>query len=771
MFAGYVYEGSRRKATPEPRSTLSRARSGAGRLTVLLLLIAGQTLAEGPEDDAGNLREFEFVCEFQLSMSRGRLHGRMASEGSRRRITIYWTEPDVLREGSPFIHYVDLICTPASVAYWIHPGTQRGTISLSAAEGEPLLPRDKSVDSIVRAALALVSRIGTQDSDADPSLDVGRFFRDGRNRAAYVHKVPHHEADGKDPPSPADADAESLNSRPSGREYVKERQQDGVTVWQIKKVLPSVLVASVTIKPAMTVQTADRNRLFDPDTLGQSALTPEAYRTYWSFDAALSELTGAADKPTPSRTLCAKFDSCLNDSNAPLEVRRGMYRLWFKAALMTADVNCVRTCMRRAVAGVCENTRFGGYLGLLELARCSGEIQSQFPEEAQQWLRPLVAEGVRRAGSNMEYCFARLMPLIGMNQWFVFGEFFLDEIRNQGLLEDSVLRDMTVRLKATELARGWRAGDPCEPSPRVREYLTRIDDEPPRGSIDMETLRHVLEGGLATACDGDDPQARQRVIDEVVRSLRLIVGGGPFQGDADKLTKAIERFAQRFREVFGSAESIGPVLATFLGLSFCDLSTTEDHDALLAQLARQSGQLQAQVNAALGERGLGSLLTAQDVADVFRRYEQSFAEYVNDPLWPAHRFPLTAGEESVLTGKMTLFLVRQKPLFDDVADKFQYGGPSEELKNALTRAVSSVARQFVAETSGIRRPPYPGVSYQHQDRQGFTVRIEGPFYEEGKRPKERFKAMKYFHLGRRLEDVVLRERELMSKIEAQEVNR
>ncbi len=59
-----------------------------------------------------------------------------------------------------------------------------------------------------------------------------------------------------------------------------------------------------------------------------------------------------------------------------------MYRLWFKAAVMAGDVGCVRTCMERAVAGTRETTRFGSYFGFLELARCSGEIQSQFPAGA-----------------------------------------------------------------------------------------------------------------------------------------------------------------------------------------------------------------------------------------------------------------------------------------------------------------------------------------------------------------------------------------------------
>jgi hypothetical protein len=41
--------------------------------------------------------------------------------------------------------------------------------------------------------------------------------------------------------------------------------------------------------------------------------------------------------------------------------------------------------------------------------------------------------------------------------------------------------------------------------------------------------------------------------------------------------------------------------------------------------------------------------------------------------------------------------------------------------------------------------------------------IKGPLYIEGERPKEKFKAMKYFHLGHRLEEIVKRERELAIK--------
>jgi len=41
--------------------------------------------------------------------------------------------------------------------------------------------------------------------------------------------------------------------------------------------------------------------------------------------------------------------------------------------------------------------------------------------------------------------------------------------------------------------------------------------------------------------------------------------------------------------------------------------------------------------------------------------------------------------------------------------------------------------------------------------------IRGQLYREGDRPKEKFKAMKYFHLGYRLDEIVKQERELAVK--------
>jgi hypothetical protein len=102
-------------------------------------------------------------------------------------------------------------------------------------------------------------------------------------------------------------------------------------------------------------------------------------------------------------------------------------------------------------------------------------------------------------------------------------------------------------------------------------------------------------------------------------------------------------------------------------------------------------------------------------------------------------------------------------LFDEMSLKVKYGGSSAELKQKTLYEVSCAAQQLLPETAFLRIPQYPGVSCQYRARYGFTAVIRGPLYEDGNGAKEKFKAMKYFHLGHRLEEIVKRERESLAR--------
>jgi len=162
----------------------------------------------------------------------------------------------------------------------------------------------------------------------------------------------------------------------------------------------------------------------------------------------------------------------------------------------------------------------------------------------------------------------------------------------------------------------------------------------------------------------------------------------------------------------------------------------------------------------LAERGLSEVVSPTDVERLFTRYTDRFRQYIDDPLWPPFKFPLTANEQTKLRNKLKLGFDQLNSTFEEIALKVKYGGVSDELKTKTRYEIAGAIQQLLPQTAFLRNPPYPGVSCRFRGRYGFAAVIEGPLYVEGQRPREKFKAMKYFHLGHRLEEVVIREREL-----------
>ena len=769
-----------RRSSKRP-STIALSRllgvlGGVGRVTVLFLVIASSRPVHGDftqlgQDECANksgVRAFEFTSAFYTPMAPGRLDGLVVSDGSRVRIGIYWIEPYIFRESELFLRYADFIFSGEDIHYWIHGLSQAGRFHVSGQSRDPLLPRDASVESAIRSALAILCRIRSQDRRDGPSLEVAKFFQESRARPEYRYEVFPDEPDSNGPSNGVDADAQALNALPYGREYSKEKRSDGTVVWRVRKAANGQPVISVTIKPLRGAEENNCPSAFDTDTLGQWSLIPEAHRDYWLFDRAYSELSGSPDASFASREFHDKLESYLDDNDGPPQVRRALDRLCFKTALMTDDVDSVRRSTQRAVTRLCAHDSLRKYQGLLELGSMAGQIDKRYGQSAEEWLRPLVGRMVKYAASDIVGCLDRLMPAIDRNNWFLYGRLLLEEVRQQELMKGDALNVIAARLEASYRARNREPPDPCESLPSVKQYLADLDAEPPKGTIDMNDLHQILEKGLAKHYTDAESEAKRAIVKNVMHSIRLIVGEGPFRANEAQLTASIERFSELYLTVNKIKEPVDTVLATFLALSFCDSSPPEDHDLLSSQFHKCCLALQSQVNTMLCERGLGELVPPEDVERAFGRYEEIFRGYVDDPLWPLFKFPLTCNEEARLTNKLKLHLVQLTPLLDEISLHFRYGGGVPQLRDKAINEISRAAQQLLPEAASLRGPPWPGVSCQYRGGYGFTAVIEGPLYQEGDRPREKFKAMKYFHLGHRLEEIVKRERELASPMRKQE---
>lgn len=498
---------------------------------------------------------------------------------------------------------------------------------------------------------------------------------------------------------------------------------------------------------------------FDTRSLGQWTLIPTIYQAYWSFDNRYAELKGSASPGLSGRKLHDEIESCMDSHNMPAHVHRALDQLRFKAALLAEDTHRICKSTQAAVAGLCLDNSLDPYQGLLELARITGAIEKQYPALTEELLRPLIRKMVKHTENEIPVCLDRLMKTVCLNNWLTYGRLLLEEIHDQGLVDEDALDNLTTQLETRRLARMQEFPVLGELTGTTKQYLAQLDATPPRGTLDINDIRHILKTGLQEHYTGTRSETGCQVTEDVIQSIRLIVGEGPFQGNKGKLADSIERFLKLYIVTEKIKVPMDSMLATLLALSFCDISTSQDHDRLCRQIHELSVKAQSQINTMLHDRGLGTLITQKDVNDIFLSCEQKLRPYVDDPLWPALKFPLSRNEEIVLANKLKLRCVRLEALFEETSLMVRYGGLSQELKQKTMAMIAQVALAIMPEAAFLRRPPFPGITCQYRINHGFTAVMEDQFYKD--RPKERFRAMRYFHIGNYLMETVEREKRLM----------
>jgi hypothetical protein len=688
-----------------------------------------------------------------LPIGRSRLHGRMASDGSRHRLAIYWIEPTPLREGTHFLRYGDFLFASDLVQYRIDGAPQTQSVSRYGDPDAPLLPQDASATAVAQCALAILARIEHPAGHAHPPLEIGRFFATSRGRDAHTLEILPDETDDRRPIAVASSDVDRLNTLPGGRRYAKTSQDNGLVIWRAVKAIDDRPLFAVTITPLAYARQAGRQEAFDPNTLGRWSLVPDAYHIYWSLACRYATLDDSADARDLAAALCNDMEGYL-DMATPIDVRRALDRLRLKTALRAEDLDRLQQATQAALEGLRRDDKTSPYILLLELAPIASEIRKQYPHQADAWLRPLVALPIRRAGEDVAPHLRRLVSPIVNNKWFAYGDLVMSEARRQACAPVNVIDALAEKLDTSQIA---AVPLPSDPTPGAKRYLAQLDADPPAGVLTLSDVRHILDQGLAHQYA--DETAKCAIVERTVKLIRPCVGDGPFRGDAEALTESVKRFSNIYLDVRKIAAPIDATLATLLALSFCDMSTPEDHHTLGNQYRDLAADLSSQLTALLNQYELTALIGPGDLTKTFAEQEGIFQGYVEDPLWPTFKFPLTANEQTRLAHKLKLRLERIEPLLDEMSDKVRYGGVSERLKKRTIFEIARVAENLMVEMAFLRRPSYPGVSTQYRGRHGFTAVIDDQVYEPRERAKQRFRVMKYFHMGHRLDETVRKERE------------
>ena len=737
----------------------------AGRVAVLLVILgASGGIHRLGANDVDPLA-FDFTADVFTPMGRSHFRGLMATDGSRHRIALYWAEPGRVRDDAEsLITCCDILFSEESAYYWVHSSAETGVLRRSGSAKGPLVPQEADVQSVLCCVLRTVDSPRSLSKQNATPLHLHEFLRNSRLHPEYTYGYRPEEGDDTDLFRDSVTDRQVLNALPLGREYVKGLSDDGTLQWRLSKALDHKPVIRVRIGDRIKPEEALGSKPFDANSLGQWQLVPEPYRVYWSFRTRYSELRDSTQPSTQAIDVCHRVKGYLDTKPMPDPVRRALERLWFDMALVTGDFVHTRESLQATVTGLCQDDTVSNDRVLLEFGTMAEALQSHWPKQSQALLKTCVERIVELEGQSLVESFSRHIKTFNRHQWFSYGDLLLEALRQQPSINASGVKALAANYAAARLSREKQAFDASQACASVRQYLLRLDDDPPPGGLTLDDLRHVLKQGLARHHKAGDAKTPSERTENVVRSIRLIVGEGPFRANRAELFQSLERFSSVYFDIARNKGPIDMTLATFLALSFCDISTARDHDALCAQIARLSTRFQARLNTSLHAHGVHSLVGPEDVKGLFHQYyEQAFRGYVADPLCPAFKFPLTANEEVRLINELIQKFDRLKPFLEEVSLKVKYGGLSEKLKRRAISGISPAVQNVLPSMAFLRRPSYPGVTCVYRGRHGFATVIPETIYQEGRRPKERFQAMQYFHLGHRIEDIVKREQALLEQ--------
>lgn len=736
-----------------------------GKVTVLLWLLAGAVAASAQTVNEQERPAFTFTSDVFTSMGLSRFKGLMTTDGIRCRIAIYWTEPRLVRHSPVLLNACDVLFVEDAVHYWLPGMTQPGTLRACDTASESLLPPQDDLPSTVRSALAIVCHLRCDPGPESTPLNVQDFLRQSRTRAEYRCEFTPADGGAIDLFSDTVTDTQILNTLPLGRKYTKDVLDDGSLRWQLKEALTNRFVIGVMVRRMDHTEDGVDGCPFDVETLGQWKCVPEPYRAYWRLRAAASEVHAAAHRQIQGHVLCDRIESYLKTHQAPNHVRRAMEYLWVEMAFITRDLDRIDQALRAMATGLCQDDTISPSHALLEMAEVSGRMESDYPRQFRTMWEPLVEQMVVHFGDNMVECLDRLIPSIQANRRFSYGQILLESIRRQSWAESAAVEGLLAKYEATRLAVRTEPFDLSTACPGVKQYLAQLEIGPRRGTLSMQDVRVVLEQGLKLPEQDGDTDEKVALVDGVLELLHLIVGDGPFYADQVKLADSVRRFSQTYFVVCKNKEPIQPALATFLALSFCDTSTADDHEKLCEQVRAIGTQFERRLNASIADWKLSSLVTPEDTRRIVHQYcVEEFRRYVDDPLCPTFKFPLTANETARLSNRVLPRIAQLEPVFEEMSLKVKYGGVSAQLKEEAIKPIAHAVQGLLPATAFLRRPSYPGIVYQYRGRRGFTAVIDRPLYQADKRPREIFKAMKYFHMGHRLDEVVLRERELINSM-------
>lgn len=699
------------------------------------------------------------LCVHNLSVGRyssmyhPRLYtGFLATDGNRSRVAFFWVEPTSICEQTDNLACCDFLFLPDRIVYWCHADKVH-THALSPASRTWQFPRDNKLNSILQCIFGVVAQRRTASKNtADDGIEMVRFFQQGRGHSQFDRTVgPIETPDSTSAETLPQEDLRILDQLPFGRVYAKQADQaDGTIVWSLSKATAPKDLVKVVIKPAPSHDTRDWSGLFDPNTLGQWPAVPELYRQYWAFKDRSIKLQRDPNV-SKARRLHTDITSALHGA-LPDGVDLALHKMRFLVALEAASDEAISSSTQTYFAIYANTAQEPVDRIIAELGRITKKLRKIWPEDQTRdfvlpLLKPLIKPKVFSDPGFVKDAVIAPVNLFGLS-WYA--QLVMNAIEDAGCLEPRIVARLREEIRPPRSAKAKAGLDPNALSPSMRRLLEHTETGPPAGSLTYGTLAHLLDETLRESFPADGNEPGHTFCGDVLESVRLFAGEGPFAGDAEKLKDAVSAFGKRYHSPRVTTEQASRALATLMALSFFDTSTQKDHNCLASQLEQTGNMLGEEVAKILRshdcEEEVGTDQAAGIVADGIAR----FRELICDPLWPMFKFPLSRDEHAGLDDQLRRALRDVAAAAETLHLQMQEGADTSRSQRMLELQITYLVNRIVPALIRLRSPR-ARIAMTGSRRSLPLIIVQGQDNRQADQSSDFLQEVKSFYLGRTMQ--------------------
>jgi hypothetical protein len=324
----------------------------------------------------------------------------------------------------------------------------------------------------------------------------------------------------------------------------------------------------------------------------------------------------------------------------------------------------------------------------------------------------------------------------------------IDSVRKTRSIDERVLDQIIEPLEVARLSKHIEESDPSESTASMMDLMAQRGSPPIRGDLQWTQLEALVANGCADYLSDLSSEDREAFTKGILNYISKSVGQGPYQQEIPELQKGLSRLLSTTSK---GRSDLPSLLGALLALSFYDTSTARDHSLLRHQIQSIWNETEAELRQSLRSKGWAEWDTDEAWNPISKPFMTRIAAYIDDPLWPMFKYPLSRNEMCRLRNSMrALAMMGFDGSIQRLSKHLGENNPNRRLTDRLQLEINRVLYRLPARVIDLRLRNHGPIGYWLINEK-LLLRCHDRFMEVP--PQVQVASLFYLYLGHRTDDL------------------